>query len=453
MTFQIIINILAFAVILLFLFNFRKKLSFNKRVGIALVAGIIYGFAVQNIYGVNSEAVSGTMTLVSAIGSIYVRLLRMIVVPLIFVAITSAIINQAGGKILKSVSYIIAILVATTAVSAFTGIGFASIFDLNASEFPVGEAQISRGTELETALGEFQQKSIPDQIVEIVPANPFYSMTGQGPSATLSVVFFAAFIGIAAVKTRKRNPESFETFKGWIKSLHDIVMSLVRMVLKLTPYGVMAQMAKMMLQSDISQILVLGRFVAASYAAILTMYIIHLIILAAFGISPAGYMKKSLSVLAFAFSSRSSAATLPLNVEAQMDDLGVSEGEANLSASLGTSIGQNGCAGIYPAMLAFMIAPTVGINPLDIRFIVTLVIVTAISSFGVAGVGGGATFAALTVLSAMGLPVGLVGVLIAIEPLIDMGRTALNVNGSMISGIITSKLLKTWDKAAFEKQA
>ncbi len=452
MTLQIIINILVFAIIMLLLFNFRKKLSFNKRVAIALVAGIIYGFAVQSIYGVNSDAVSGTIGWVSVIGNIYIRLLRMIVIPLIFVAITSAIINQAEGKILKSVSYIIAILVATTAIAAFIGIGYANIFNLNASEFPVGEQQISRGEELETALGEFQQKSIQDQLVEIVPSNPFYSMTGQGSSATLSVVFFAALIGIAAVKTRKRNPDSFDTFKGWIKALHDVVMSLVRIVLRLTPYGVMAQMAKMMLQSDISQILVLGRFVAASYAAILTMYIIHLIMLAAFGISPAGFMKKSLSVLAFAFSSRSSAATIPLNVEAQIEQLGVAEGEANLSASLGTSIGQNGCAGVYPAMLAFMIAPTVGINPLDIRFMVTLVIVTAISSFGVAGVGGGATFAALTVLSAMGLPVGLVGVLIAIEPLIDMGRTALNVNGSMIAGIITSKLLKTWNKAEFEKQ-
>ena len=104
-------------------------------------------------------------------------------------------------------------------------------------------------------------------------------------------------------------------------------------------------------------------------------------------------------------------------------------------------MGQNGCAGIYPAMLAFMIAPTVGIDPLAWSFIVPVVLIVGISSFGIAGVGGGATFAALIVLSSMNLPVALVGILISIEPLIDMGRTALNVNGSMVAGSITSRVL------------
>jgi L-cystine uptake protein TcyP (sodium:dicarboxylate symporter family) len=112
-----------------------------------------------------------------------------------------------------------------------------------------------------------------------------------------------------------------------------------------------------------------------------------------------------------------------------------------LSATFGTTIGQNGGAGIYPAMLAVMVAPTMGVNPLDPIFIMTLVGVVAISSFGVAGVGGGATFAALSGLPAMGFPVALVALLISIEPLIDMARTALNVSGSMTAGLVTSRLL------------
>ena len=91
-------------------------------------------------------------------------------------------------------------------------------------------------------------------------------------------------------------------------------------------------------------------------------------------------------------------------------------------------------------MLAVMIAPTVGINPLSPSFILTVIAIVAISSFGVAGVGGGATFAALLVLSALNLPVALAGLLISVEPLIDMGRTALNVSGSMTSGILTSRI-------------
>jgi L-cystine uptake protein TcyP (sodium:dicarboxylate symporter family) len=95
---------------------------------------------------------------------------------------------------------------------------------------------------------------------------------------------------------------------------------------------------------------------------------------------------------------------------------------------------------MYPAMLAVMIAPTVGIDPLSIGFIVQLVLVITISSFGIAGVGGGATMAALVVLSAMNLPVALAGLLISIEPFIDMGRTLVNVSDGLLSGVVTSKV-------------
>ena len=119
----------------------------------------------------------------------------------------------------------------------------------------------------------------------------------------------------------------------------------------------------------------------------------------------------------------------------------------------GLSIGQNGCAGIYPAMLAVMIAPTVGINPLSPGFIATLILVVAISSFGVAGVGGGETFAAIIVLSAMDLPIALAGVLISVEPLIDMGRTALNVSGSMVSGVVASRATNELDTETYSAPA
>lgn len=100
-------------------------------------------------------------------------------------------------------------------------------------------------------------------------------------------------------------------------------------------------------------------------------------------------------------------------------------------------------------MLAVMVAPTMGINPFDPLWIVTLVGIVTVSSAGVAGVGGGATFAALIVLPAMGLPVTLVALLISVEPLIDMGRTALNVSGSMTAGTVTSQILGQTDKTLF----
>ena len=184
-------------------------------------------------------------------------------------------------------------------------------------------------------------------------------------------------------------------------------------------------------------------------AALALMFVIHLIILAIMGFNPLTYVRKALPTLVFAFTSRTSAGTLPLTVDTLNRKLGVPSGYANLAGSFGVSIGQNGCAGIYPAMLAVMVAPTVGINPLDAVCLVKLVIVVALGSCGIAGVGGGATFASLVVLSTLGLPVGIVGLLIAIEPLIDMGRTALNVSGAMIAGVATSHSMHEIDKDTY----
>lgn len=220
-------------------------------------------------------------------------------------------------------------------------------------------------------------------------------------------------------------------------------MRLVHFVIRLTPYGVFALMIKMAATSQWSDILNLGRFIVASYIAILLMFVVHGILLFVVKVNPLDYYKKVLPTLSFAFTSRSSAATIPLNIETQTNKLGNHSVIANFSATFGATIGQNGCAGIYPAMLAVMIAPTVGVDPFSLNYILTLILVVAISSFGIAGVGGGATFAAIVVLSTLNLPIELVGLLISVEPLIDMGRTALNVNGAMVAGSITNKWIKS----------
>jgi hypothetical protein len=206
--------------------------------------------------------------------------------------------------------------------------------------------------------------------------------------------------------------------------------------------SVTALMTKVTAGSNGGDILDLISFILASYLAIAIMFFIHALLITLFGVSAPFYFKQVWPVLTFAFTSRSSAATIPLNVETQIRDLGNHPSIANFSATFGSTIGQNGCAGIYPAMLAVMIAPTMGVDPLDFTFIMTLIGIVAISSFGVAGVGGGATFAALMVLPALGFPVALAALLISIEPLIDMARTALNVNGAMTAGTITDRVLK-----------
>ena len=147
------------------------------------------------------------------------------------------------------------------------------------------------------------------------------------------------------------------------------------------------------------------------------MFVIHGLILAFAGLSPFVYFKKAMTTLVFAFTSRTSAGTLPLTIRTLTDEMGVDNGVSNLAGSLSTSIGQNGCAAIYPAMLVVMVAPAVG-QPIT-----------------------------------LGLPVGLAGLLVGIEPVIDMARTALNVSDGMVTALVSAKMTKNIDMDAYNDKS
>ncbi|PFG14918.1 L-cystine transporter [Bacillus sp. es.036] len=450
-TFIVIVNIAILLVLIGVLIKMQQKhVSFSKRVFAGLGFGVALGVYLQIAFGASSEIVSQTSDWYSIVGSGYVRLLMMIVIPLVMVSIIQSITNlEKTSELGKMSGWIIGILVSTAMVAAIVGVGSSLIFDLNAEQIEAGQAEQDRGSYLEETLGSVKDMSTPDKILAFIPANPFEDMTGARPTSTIAVVIFSAIVGIAALGVRRKNPEQAAVFTNGVNAVYAIVMRIVTLVLRLTPFGIMGLMATTVAQTNVAGILELGKFVLASYLALLVMFIIHLILIATGGLNPLTYLKKVLPVLTFAFTSRSSAGTIPLNISAQKNSLGVDEGTANMSASFGATIGQNGCAGIYPAMLAVMIAPTVGIDPLSPGFLIQLVLIVGISSFGVAGVGGGATFAALIVLSSMNLPVYLAGLLISVEPLIDMGRTALNVNGAMTSGTLTSRILGKFNHDKF----
>ncbi|EMJ3817219.1 TPA: L-cystine transporter [Staphylococcus aureus] len=428
----------------------RKHISFAKRVFTALGIGIVFGVLLHLAYGTHSNIITSTSDWFNIVGQGYVALLQMIVMPLIFISIVAAFTKiQIGEKFAKIGSLIFIFLIGTVTIAAIVGVVYALVFGLDASTINLGNAEQARGSEIAKQAKDLTAHTLPQQILELLPKNPFLDFTGQRATSTIAVVIFASFIGFAYLRVARKQPDHGELLKRAIDAIYSLVMAIVTFVLRLTPYGVLAIMANTLSTSDFGAIWTLGKFLIASYAALITMYIIHLIILSLLGISPIRYVKKTLEVLIFAFTSRSSAGALPLNVQTQTRRLGVPEGIANFAATFGLSIGQNGCAGIYPAMLAIMVAPVANVE-IDLQFIVTLIAVVIISSFGVAGVGGGATFASILVLSTLNLPVALAGVLISVEPLIDMGRTALNVNDSMLAGTGTAKLTKHWDKDTFE---
>lgn len=423
-------------------------MKFSNRVFVGLALGIILGVTLQLIYGATSEEIENTVLWYNIIGTGYVKLLQMIAMPLVFISILSAFTKlKLGANLGKIAGLILFILIGTTAISAGVGIFSATIFNLDATELVQGDAEIERGATLEEKTSEVT--SLPEQILSLFPANPFLDLTGARPTSTIAVVIFAAFLGFSYLRILRKDEGTSNTIKKAIDAIYSLVMGIVTIVLRLTPYGILAIMARTLATSDFGAIYNLGKFVIASYIALFIVFIMHLLIISFSGLSPITYIKKASETLLFAFTSRSSAGALPLNLKTQTDRLGVPEGIANFAGSFGLSIGQNGCAGVYPAMLAIMIAPTVGQNPLEINFILMVIAIVAISSFGVAGVGGGATFAAIIVLSALNLPVALAGVLISVEPLIDMGRTAVNVSGSMVSGVATARVTGDLDKDVY----
>ncbi|MBG9943728.1 L-cystine transporter [Brevibacillus formosus] len=449
-TLLIIVNIVLLLLFIAGLYAMQKKhISFSKRVFVGLGLGILFGLILQYVYGAKSDVLKSTIEWYNIVGKGYVKLLQMIVMPLVFISILSAFTKmKLTNNIGKISTLIIGLLVGTTAVAAAIGISTTFAFNLDGAQFQQGDAESARIEQVEQRLGDIENLSMPAKILELLPANPFLDLTGDRATSTIAVVIFSAIIGVAYLGIKRKNPEQAELFAKIVDAFHTITMRVVTLILRLTPYGVLAIMIRVAATSDYNAIWQLGKFVVASYVAMIIMFIIHLLLLTFAGLNPITYVKKAFPVLTFAFTSRTSAGALPLNVKTQQS-MGVPEGIANFAGSFGLSIGQNGCAGTYPAMLAIMVAPVAGIDPLTPSFILTLIAVVALSSFGVAGVGGGATFAALLVLSTMNLPIAIVGLLISVEPLIDMGRTALNVSGSMTSGLLTSRVTKELDTNAF----
>jgi uncharacterized protein len=447
------INLLLFGAGLFVLFRLQqKRVKFGTRVLAALGLGVALGLFIQLAYG-DSPVVKLSLSWIRLVGTIYVGLLRMIVIPLVMASILASIVKFRGrsnvGKIGGSV---IAILLLTTAVAALVGALTTAAFGLNSDGLEKGQAETNQAAVLEQRLNDVST-DLPAQIAAFIPANPFLDMTGARSTSTIAVVIFSAFVGFAILGVGKKNEPLFQKISSGLEAVHAVVMELVKIVLRLTPFGLLGLVTNLVAGSNWAQMMKLVNFVLVSYLALGIMFAIHLLILAFFGINPLVYLRKAWSTLTFAFVSRSSAGTLPMTIKTQTSALGVPEPIANIGSSLAVTIGQNGCAGIYPAMLAVMVAPSLGIDPLAPVFLIKLVILIALASFGIAGVGGGATYAGLVVLSTMGFPVWIAALLISVEPLIDMARTAVNVSGAFVANLVTARLRGELELAEFNRPA
>ncbi|MFV0246404.1 MAG: cation:dicarboxylate symporter family transporter [Mycoplasmatales bacterium] len=382
------------------------------------------------------------VTFMSIFSTIYINLLQLIVIPLIFVSITTAIVHTTvGNKVSKKIVKIIALLMITVTIAALIGVGATLLTGIDGEALSGALASnsdvITRAGSLTDKASSLGSMSYADLITAPVSKN-FGFLVGEGSTAAMSTVLFGMFLGYAILQVQKRKPEKVSMIVDFLYQSKEVVLSLVREVLKITPYAIVALMTTMAATTTTESLGQLAMFVLVSYVAIIIMYLVHLLFVSFAGLNPIQFLKKGYPVLLFGFGSRSSMAALGFNIDTQREKLGVDEVTSDLAATFSVTIGQNGCAGVYPAMVAVLAMQATG-QDITITWLITLLVVIAISSFGIAGVGGGASFAAVAVLSIMGLPVTLAAILISVEPLIDMARTALNISDGMLVGVLVSK--------------
>lgn len=405
----------------------RTKVSFGWRVLLAMILGV----AVGSIFGKNA-------TDIGLFGTAYINLIKMIVIPLVFTSIISSITTLTDPKQLRTIgTKTIALFIGTTAVAATIGLIIALLLNVG-GDFP------------QSTVAGFEKREVPvfsKIITDNIPSNPINEMAN---GKVIPVIIFAIFIAVAIIVAGAKKPESVKPVKDFINSFVQIMFQVTKFIIKLTPYGVFGLMTVMASKYGLDSLKGLVGVTIAVYGASLLHMIITYGSLVTFvaKVNPLRFLRKIYPVIAVAFTTRSSYATLPVNLETITKRVKVSERVASFVAPLGATINMNGCGGLYPAIVAVFVANVYGIQ---LGFVDYLIIIgaAAISSVGTAGVPGPASISTTVVLGAAGLPIEGMALVLGIDAILDMARTAVNATGTTVSALVVGVSEKEFDREAF----
>ncbi len=408
----------------------RKQFSLSFRIICSLFLSIAYGYFLKHY--LPKEYLDGIEAILRILGEGYLALLKMLVVPLIIFSIIYAIIQLGAenGKVLKKISFIsVSLLLGMTALASLIGIAVGSWL------------HVGQGLSLpaEFIKPHHVYTGLVDTLLGMLPANPIAVMAEEN---TIAVVIFAVFIGIAArMLDAKVDAEKMETFRKWIAAIFAIVKKLAGLVMALTPYGIFGLLSLLIIMQGEQLILGMINFIGAMYLAMVLVIGMHLIFLAFAGYNPWSYFKRAYAPLFVAFTTRSSFGTLPVTEETLRDQFKTRQITASFVPSIGATIGMNACAGIFPAMLVVMTL-TILHQPLTWNLVVMVMLINALASLGISGIPGTAYIAATVTLTSLNLPYAVIALVQGIDPIVDMGRTATNVNGVLTTALVTDRVIK-----------
>ncbi|MEZ8842464.1 dicarboxylate/amino acid:cation symporter [Vibrio splendidus] len=418
--------------------NTKKPMSLTSRVILGMVVGILTGFAIQSLFAdsgfVNNYIVNG---LFEVGGQIFVASLKMLVVPLVFVSLvcgTSSLkdlstLGRMGGKTL-------ALYIGTTAVAITLALTIGNLF------------QPGAGADL-TAASSFKSADAPSLgqvIIDMFPTNPIQAMA---EGKTLQVIVFAVLFGIAISAAGKPG----ERIAAVFSDLNEVIMKLVALLMNLAPYGVFFLMAKLFSGLGLGAIWNLAEyFLVLAGTLLLHGLVTYSAMLKGFtGLSPITFLRKMEDAIMFAFSTASSNATIPVTMETAKNRMGVDNKVASFTVPLGATVNMDGTAIMQGVATAF-IAQAYNID-LTMGDYLMVILTATLASVGTAGVPGVGLVMLAMVLNQVGLPLEGIALIMGVDRLLDMIRTAVNITGDSAVTIIVAKSEGSFDEARFNDPA
>ncbi|MCY9844178.1 dicarboxylate/amino acid:cation symporter [Vibrio caribbeanicus] len=414
--------------------NTKKPMSLTGRVIFGMVAGILTGFAIRSLFAdngfVDAYIVNG---LFEVGGKIFVASLKMLVVPLVFVSLvcgTSSLkdlstLGRMGGKTL-------AFYIATTAVAISLALLMGTLFQ------PGSGADLTAASSFQSA----QAPSLGQVIIGMFPTNPINAMA---EGKTLQVIVFAVLFGIAISAAGKPG----ERIASFFSDLNDVIMKLVAILMHLAPYGVFFLMAKLFTGLGLDAIFNLAEyFLVLSGTLLLHGLVTYSLMLKGFtGLNPVTFIKKMKDAIMFAFSTASSNATIPVTMETAKNRMGVDNRVSSFTVPLGATVNMDGTAIMQGVATAF-IAQAYNID-LSMADYMMVILTATLASIGTAGVPGVGLIMLAMVLNQVGLPLEGIALIMGVDRLLDMIRTAVNITGDSAVTIIVAKSEGALDEDKF----
>jgi len=430
----------------------EKGMKLHTKILLALVIGAAAGISANTMLGPEHASVEWVNTyLAGPVGQVFLRMLFMIVIPLVFASISLGVaglgdlrkIGRVGGK---AMGYFLG----TTFLAAFTGLAMVLIIDPGSSVPPEVKQELM-ATYAADAAGKVEQQAVSgfgiETFVNIVTRNPVKS---AADSDLLGIIFFGLMFGVALTQLK---PERAEPMIKVLEALNDIVIFIVGVAMKLAPYGVVGLIFGVTSRFGFALLKPLGGYVFVVLAALILHLVVNISFILKFvvGLNPRVYFSRSKAAFVTAFSTSSSAATLPTALRASQDGLGIPPQIAGFVHPLGTTMCMNGTS-IFEGITVIFLCQVFGVE-LSIGMMMVVIVMAVITAIGAAGVPGGSIPLLVGILAMMGVPGEAIAIVLGIDRILDMSRTVVNVAGDISAAAFVAKSEGVWDASMVPAEA